>query len=221
MSNLDSDKNYSNMTDVLQFVFEQLMKNLYISIPGIINSYDPATKRAMVTPAIRIQKTDDTTMDQQPIADVPVIWPSGGGFSIMFPLVSGDPVNIFFSQRGINKFKQIYTMADPDIGIFHKEDAYIIAGFGALSITPAVSDAACFQNETGINYISIDKTGNIKIEAITNITIKAPTITLDGVVSGPGAASINASGLKIGTIEIGTHVHGGVVVGTHTTGVPQ
>jgi hypothetical protein len=178
MSNKDPEKEYSNLTDAIQFAFNQLIKGLYVSIPGIIQSYDPEKKRATVTPAIRILKTDNSTEDQQPIANVPVIWPSGGGFTLLFPLVSGDPVNIFFSQRGITKFKETYGIEDPGIGLLDKEDAYIIAGFGGLEVTPAVSDAMNLQDENGLNFLSIDTAGNALLKTVAEVIVEAPSIKL-------------------------------------------
>lgn len=158
------------MTDVLDFVFEQMTKNLYVSIPGIIDSYDASTKRAIVHPAIKIQKTDGETVLQEPIANVPVIWPGGGGFTILSPLPKGEPVLICFSQRGITKFKEIFSESDPGIGLFDKEDAYIIAGFGALSITPATEAGISMQSEDGTDYIFVeDNKIEIKTPALVNI----------------------------------------------------
>lgn len=225
MSNKDPEKDYSNMTDALKFIFEQMLKNVYVSIPGIIDSYDPATKRAVVHPAIRLQKTDDTTFMHKSVVNVPVIWPSGGGFTLIAPLPNGEPVEILFSQRGITKFKEVFTDCDPGIGLFDKEDAYIIAGFGALSVTPATEDGMSMQSEDGTNFIFVEN-GKIRTEStalveidcvnlnanVSGITnLACPTVNIDGnlVVTGQISAPTIAAAttLTIAGKEMDDHKH--------------
>lgn len=183
MSNLDPEKNYSNLTDVLQFAFNQFLKNLYISIPGVIESYDPEKKRCRVKPALNIRLTDGETVEQSTIINVPVVWPSGGGFTFISPLPEGEPVVIMFSQRGITQFKETFSTVDPGNGIFDKEDAYVMPGYGALSITPATTSGASMQTEDGQNYIYVTD-GIVKIKAGTKLEIDTPEIAVTGIITG-------------------------------------
>ena len=210
MRNKDPEKDYSNMTDTLKFFFEQCVKNLYVSIPGIIDSYNPATKRAIVHPAINIQKTDGEIIQHESIVNVPVVWPSGGGFTIIAPIIAGDAVLICFSQRGITKFKEIFSESDPGIGLFDKEDAYVLAGFGALSITPATESGISMQADAGADYIFVeDNKIEVKSPALVNVecanltatvtnttTLACPTVNITGDVSITG--SITWSGTAQG-----------------------
>ena len=200
MSNKDKEKEYNNLTDALQFVFNQLIKDLYISIPGIIESYDSATKRCRVKPAINLKLTNGEIEEQASIINVPVIWPGGGGFTLLSPLPSGSPVEIKFSQRGITKFKETFLQADPGGGIFDKKDAHVIPGYGALEVTPATEDGISLQSEDGENYIYVDD-GNVKIKATTSITVESPLNTIEGnlVVTG--------NSLTIDGIEVYDHFH--------------
>ncbi len=175
MSNLDPEKDYSNMTDAFKFILNQFKKSLYSIIPGVIETYDQSTKRCRVKPAINIRKTDDTTEEQTAIINVPVVWPSGGGFTILSPLPAGTPVLIFFSQRGITKFKETFSTEDPGKGVFAKEDAIVIPSFGGLSVSPATADGICMQTEDGENYIFVED-GDIEITATSKVTVNAPDI---------------------------------------------
>ena len=168
--NRDPETDYSDLTDALKFFFRQMMKGLYVCIPGIIDSYNPTTKRATVHPAINLQYTEGTTTQQSSIANVPVVWPGGGGFSLLSPLPSGSPVSIFFSQRGITQFKEVFTEADPGSGLFAKEDAFIIPSFGALSVTPASTTGIVLQSEDGVDFVSIED-GLIEIKTDGNVEI--------------------------------------------------
>lgn len=176
MSNLNTEKDYSNLTDALQFVFNQLLKTIFVSIPGIIESYDAEKKRCRVKPAINILLTDGETTPQSSIVNVPVIWPSGGGYTLISPLPAGTPVEIKFSQRGITRFKETFSQEDPGNGIFDKEDAHVIPSYGALSITPGSSTGLCLQKEDGSIFICIEN---------DKIRLKGDLEMIDGVITGP------------------------------------
>ena len=202
--NSNSEKDYSNFTDAIQFVFDQMMKNIYVSLPGIIESYNPATKRCRVKPAINIRLTNGDTEAPSSIINVPVVWPSGGGFSLLSPLPVGSPVSIHFSQRGITKFKETFSQADPGNGMFDKEDAYVIPGYGALSVTPATASGMSMQTEDGSNYIYVEN-GDIKIKATSTITIESPDNRIIGPLDVSGI--ITAPELTSGGTSYTGHVH--------------
>lgn len=163
------------MTDAFKFILNQFKKSLYSIIPGVIESYNQSTKRCRVRPAINIKKTDGTVEPMQAIINVPVVWNSGGGFTILSPLPAGDPVLILFSQRGITKFKETFAQEDPGKGVFAKEDAIVIPSFGGLSVNPASSEGICMQAEDGNNFIFVED-GDIEITATSKITANAPEI---------------------------------------------
>jgi len=211
------------MTDALNFIFEQIMKRLYISIPGIIDSYDPATKRATVHPAIRMQETDGTTTSQSSITNVPVLWPSGGGFTIISPLPAGTPVEIRFSQRGITAFKETFLEEDPGDGIFAKEDCWIIPSFGALTITPASTDGISMQDEAADNFIYIED-GDITITSTSVVNITASTTNVSGDLTVGGdidVTGIITSPAAFNGADSDQHIHGGVTIGAGFTAVPS
>ena len=221
MGNKDPEKNYDNLTDALQFVFEQMLKSLYIDIPGIIESYNNATKRAIVRPAVKLKRTTGQFESQASIVDVPVIWPGGGGFILYSQLVVGNPVTIWFSQRGIEQFKETFAESSPGIGLFNKEDAYVVPGFGALSITPATSTGISMQSDDGQNYIVIEDdvikivtpgavtvecaTLNAAVSGTTNIT--CPNVNLTGNLNITGNITLTDGDIISDGISLETHAH--------------
>lgn len=222
------------MTDALQFVFGQLLKTIFISIPGIIESYDSQTKRCKVKPAINMLLTDGSIINQSAIVNVPVLWPSGGGFTLLTPLPTGTPVEIKFSQRGITKFKETFSTENPGNGVFDKEDAHVIPGYGGLSVSPATEDGISMQSENGNNYIFVED-GNIEIKSSTGIKIEAITTTIEGQLIVNGGLVFGVGSTVSGDIELDgiikganvfngadsdLHKHGGVTSGGEDTGVP-
>jgi len=195
------------LTDALQFVFNQLLKTIFISIPGIIESYNPETKRCRVKPAINILLTDGEVEPQSEIVNVPVIWPGGGGFVLIAPLPSGTPVEIKFSQRGITKFKETFSQENPGNGIFDKEDAHVIPSYGALSITPGSLTGMCLQKEDGLIFVCVENDG---------VKIKGDLEMIDGVITGP--AVFNGPNSNLITHAQGPDSNGDA---QENTGVPQ
>jgi len=199
LSNLDPEKDYSNMTDAFKFILNQFKKSLYSVIPGVIETYTKGSKRCRVKPAINIRKTDNTTEEQTAIINVPVLWNSAGGFTILGPLKAGDSVLILFSQRGITKFKETFLTEDPGKGVFAKEDAIVIPGFGGLSVSPATNDGMSMQTEDGSNFIFVEN-GNIEATATSKVTVNAPDIIANADTITANATDIIANASATTTI---------------------
>jgi hypothetical protein len=75
--------------------------------PGIVQSYDAKTQTARVQPVIR----DNDIVDEEvihkrlpPVANAPVMFPSGGGFAIAWPLKKGDRVLLLVCDRSIDEW---------------------------------------------------------------------------------------------------------------------
>lgn len=225
--NRSSEKDYGNLTDAIQFAFNQMMKNIFVSLPGIINTYDPEKKRCRVTPAINIRLTNGDTDIPSAIINVPVLWPSGGGFSLLSPLPEGSPVSILFSQRGITRFKETFSQEDPGNGMFDKEDAYVIPGYGGLSVSPASLNGISMQTEDGSDYIfvedgniKVNSTGPVNIISATSVNVTSTDVAInasssitmtspDNKVIGPLDVSgpITAPELSAGGTSYTSHVH--------------
>lgn len=183
MSNLNNEIEYKNFEQALGFVFSQQFKKIYTCMPGVIQSYDDSSKRAQVLPALQRTFTDGTTSSLPVLVDVPIIFPSGGGFTITMPITKGDAVLLLFSQRGITEFKKTFNESLPDIdSLLSIQDAIAIPGFGALSISPNLTDGANMQTEDGTNSISVNNDkAELKIGANTlDIDDTAMTATIGG-----------------------------------------
>ena len=198
-------------------------QNVHTVNVGIVRSYDPNTKRASVQPALRTMafSTDDPpkleAIDKRPILNVPVMWPGGGGITMLHPLAEGDAVLLLFSERGLDAFKQtMKELADPELRFFEMKDAVAWPWFGTFGITPASDDGATIQTEDGRTYIEVsptrvrvrhgvqdvtitdagldaDITGTAMVTASGDVTIVAPKTTIRGDVEITGALEVGGS----------------------------
>lgn len=75
--------------------------------PGIVQSYDAKTQTAKVQPVIRDSRTVDEEIIYErlpPVANAPVMFPSGGGFAMAWPLQKGDRVLLLVCDRSIDEW---------------------------------------------------------------------------------------------------------------------
>lgn len=107
----------ANSVLLIQEGLKKLSSELRVSMPGIIQSFDPTTMTASVTPAIRESvKNYDSLVPQWAelpiIADVPVLFPGTTGYVMTFPLQQGDEVLLIFSDMNIDGFWQTGQVAN-------------------------------------------------------------------------------------------------------------
>jgi hypothetical protein len=96
-------------------------------IPAIVQSYDKATNRAIVKPAITGVASQGQKISKEPYIDIPVLNLSGGGFIISFPIKQGDTGWLVACDRNISIFKQNLTESAPNDYRKHKfEDGFFI-----------------------------------------------------------------------------------------------
>ena len=164
MTSMNRDTDYANMAQSIRFAIRQSLKDLYTCMPGIVESYDAETQRAVVKGALRVVTTKKEEIEREAIHNVPVMFPSGGGFSMTFPLEQGDPVLLLYSQRGLTNWKKTLGVAAPDtIGFFSEKDAFAIPGFGTDEPEHHIAIEA--------DGIHIKTTGKLAIEA-QDVTFK-------------------------------------------------
>lgn len=143
-------KRYDDFTSYVDLLFEQRFKQIYTSMPGIVESYDPLTKRARVRGAIQRAFTDETYKQRSTIVNVPVLHPSAGSFGVLLPVKPGDIVMLHFSMRGLAEFKKTFSEARPTMSsLLSEKDANAVPGYGSLNVTPATNDGISIQKEDG------------------------------------------------------------------------
>ena len=162
----DREIDYGVAANAVGEAIEQRLKGVHTGMPGVVVSYDAARKRAVVQPAIDLLIRDGSSKARARAVNVPVVWPTGGGFTQVFPLPAGEPVWLAFSERGLTRFKQTFRQAAPDRNrLFDESDAVAMAGFGRHSgIVPASEAGSSWQAEDGATYVTLEQ-GRVEINA--------------------------------------------------------
>lgn len=119
------------------------LMDVHTSMPGIIISFDPVTRTASVQPAIQRvflnDKGEESPQNLPPCEDVPVHFPSGGGYVLTFPVKAGDHCLLVFSERCIDNWFVSGGTAPPDDFRQHDlSDAFALVGFSPQSSSDEV-----------------------------------------------------------------------------------
>jgi hypothetical protein len=91
-------------------LIRQSLCDLRVAIPGIVVSFDVVTQTAVVQPAVRekliVPGKPAQNVAINPIYDVPVVMPRGGGYSMTLPLAAGDECLLVFNDMAIDNWWQ-------------------------------------------------------------------------------------------------------------------
>lgn len=205
---------------------------IWTSLPGIVQSYDPAKMTCVVQPAIQgiFRLKDGTTkVVTLPLClDVPVSFPTGGGFTLTFPIAKGDEGLLVFGSRCIDAWWQNGGVQPQAEVRFHDlSDGNFIPGIRSVPrvLANLAADATELRSDDGTIKVSVKADQvNVKVKDATSIVVKDKEIDLTAddstIVMKSGEIDITATTIKLNGIVWGTHEHTGVTAGGAKTGGP-
>ena len=192
---------------------QAIMSAMRVSIPGIIQSFDPDAVTAVIQPAIKGVEHDtsgaEISVNLPLLVDVPVVFPRGGGCTLTFPVKEGDECLVIFADRCIDFWWQSGGVQEPVDGRMHD-----------------LSDAFCIVGPQS----QAKKIGGISTSAVElrsdDGSVKLSLNPASGAISGTAPGGFNLNGLKIlpdGRLQlvdgsiVDKHTHGGVESGGSST----
>lgn len=117
--------------EALEAVQADLQRRIRTVVPATIVAYNPATQSAAVQPAPNAVFRDGQTLPLPQIADAPVAFPAGGGFTITWALLPGDPVLLLCSDRDIDRWRASGSPYAPVTSRMHQlTDCFVWPGTG-------------------------------------------------------------------------------------------
>jgi hypothetical protein len=155
------------------------------------------------------------TKIREPIEDVPVHTPSGGGWALTVPIKKGDTCLIVFSQIGYDH----WLFKDEDVagklaGLpqpwlnrqFSVDDGFAFVGFNTLprAIDNYTDDGSQWRNEDTSQSIHLKDDLSITVDSPTSVTINAPQVIVNSTnatINAEEDANINAKNATITTEE--------------------
>ena len=171
------------------------------SIPGIIQSYNASSNRAVVVPNGKRIFPDGRKLDYPAIYDVPVVFPTsmGGSCGVTFPIKSGDACLVVFSQENMQSFLGGQDVEDNKR--FQLNDAIAIPGLYSNATQGADPSGVCLF--FGSSKVTLDGSG------------------FHGQLSDGTNFNFSGGDLVVNGISLTKHTHGGVETGGANTSKPN
>lgn len=186
-------------------------------MPCIVQSVDFDSMTCEAQPSVQgtveAENGSLTQVNLPLLVDVPIVFPSAGGFSLTFPLGAGDEVLVVFASRCIDAWWQSGGVGKPiEMRMHDLSDGFAIPGPKSLpkKISSINTSAAELRNDAGTASISIQADGSIAIKGNLSVT---------GNITAMG--NLNIMGQVMGgAVSLETHVHSGVTPGGGSSGPP-
>lgn len=206
---------HNDVQEAVTVAIEGKLAETWTALPGIIESYDPAAQRAVVRLAMLGEFTAPEgykIYEERPLLpDVPVEFPSGGGFTLTFPVKPGDECVVEFQARDVSSWKQTGGVRPPLSARMHDlTDAICRVGVRSrknLLAPPPDAASVELRSDDGEAKMSVGPEKNLEmknslaslfIDPMGNITLRGMNITIiaTGVfsASSTGGANIASSG---------------------------
>lgn len=125
----------TTMQEAVEAIIDGRLEGMHVCLPGRVERYDARTRKADVAPAIQKRLASGAGLRLPVLTDVPVVWPSGGGGGIHFPLRKGDGVMVIFAERSIENFLGgAFDVVTKDSRKFALSDAIAVPGLYPFSV---------------------------------------------------------------------------------------
>lgn len=121
------------LPQLIDVAIDQRLDNVFVAVPGRIESYDASERSADVKPLVRVAFTDESGVRQTEelpvIARVPVMFPGMGDGEITFPVSNGDYVMLHFASHSIDTWLETAQLVDSGDDRRHSiSDAFAVPG---------------------------------------------------------------------------------------------
>ncbi len=207
---------------------------IWTALPGIVQSVDWDMMTVEVQPAIQGVATNSqgaqSYVNLPKLVDVPICFPSAGGFLLTLPIAADDEVLVIIASRCIDAWWQNggANNVPLELRMHDLSDGFAIPGPRSQPNVPsgAISSTnAQLRNDAGTTYVEITPAGNINLISPTGIQIAAPSVVITGDLAVTGDLGVTGLGAITGEltangVPVSTHVHSGVQTGSSDTGPP-
>lgn len=204
---MDRRERWDDGIEAFRAAFAGHQSYIWTAMPGIINSVNapsdmPQTVNVKVPISISITDQDGSAREVELplLLDCPLIWPSGGGFTLTFPVEAGDECLVVFASRCIDNWYAQTGAATPngartqaDIRMHDLSDGFVIVGpRNKTRPLPAVSTTDVqLRSDAGTAVISIRENSDVYIHSDANVIVDSDN---DVFVQAGGDVNVTAAG---------------------------
>lgn len=202
-----------NLTDLVQRVVNQTLRELRVAMPGRVVRYDPGRQMVQAEVIQPEVMPDGEVVFQPVIVEVPVSWPRTGGAWMTFPIDRGDTGMLVFTDRDIGAWVSENDEGSPDSKRTHSlTDAVFVPGIQGGGVDANADDVELqYQGST----IHIRSSGQVEVNA-PNVVVNAGQTTINSPTTNNGNVVINGNLNVSGITTTGDAVADGVSLKSHT-----
>ncbi len=226
------EERFDSLQMAMRAVVDGSRAEIWTTLPCLVENYDPTENTVSCLPLIQarvLQQDGSYQWVTLPLlVDVPVVFPSGGGYTLTFPIMAGDEILVVFSSRNIDGWWGTGQVGvQPILRMHDLSDGFAIPGVKSLpKVIPSISTTAVqLRSNDGSTYIELGS-AEVKIVA-TTVTVNSTNATVNAstaaTVVSPSIILKNA-GTALKTLLnstlltwLNSHVHGNGNGGANTT----
>jgi hypothetical protein len=244
---LDARERVFDPEETIRAAIDARASRIWTAIPGIVQSFNRAHNTVEVQPTIngRVRQIDGTWLRVQmpKVVDVPVVWPGGGGVTLVFDITAGDECLLHFSARCIDAWwSQGWVSAvtgdkgadggpvnpandPPEYRMHNLSDGFASVGVRSLVRAFAIDPGVCrLRTDDDATYFEFNPTAKtFKAVFSGGINLNGVTIDSAGNVISPATVTGTTqvvAGSGGSAVHLTTHTHGGVQTGSGVSGAP-
>lgn len=214
---VDRDELLNDSETAMRVALDGRQAQMWTAMPAMVTKVNLTAMTLEVQPTIQgvISNSDgtETNVNLPVLVDVPICFPSAGGFTLTFPIVVNDEVLVIIASRCIDSWWQSGGVGVPIESRMHDlSDGFAILGPKSQPhvITGISTTSAQLRNDSGTTFLGPTAAGKIEFENATK--------TLKGVLNGMlGLLSSLESALSSFAATASTDPIATVVAGAATT----
>lgn len=183
---MDRDQLLNDPETALRTALDGRQALIWTSLPAIIQSVNWDEMTLEIQPTVQgvVTNSDGSTdvVNMPLLVDVPIVFPSGGGFSLTFPLEEGDEVLAIIASRCIDAWWQTGgVQPQAEMRMHDLSDGFAIPGPNSLpNVVPNINTTSVqLRNDAGTAYIGISDVPKLQMVA----GIKTMKGVLDGMLN--------------------------------------
>ncbi len=167
---MDRAQLLNDLQEAIRSSLDGRQVGIWTAMPCIVQSVNFTNMTIEAQPAIQGTLSDqngkETSVDYPLLINVPIVFPSAGGFTITFPIAQGDEVLVIFASRCIDAWWQNGGNANRPMEkrMHDLSDGFAIPGPKSVpNALPSIDPTNLqIRNNAGTTYIQIGADGKLK-----------------------------------------------------------
>lgn len=189
---MDPRERINSFESALRAALDGRQAQIWTALPCTIVSFNAAAQTAQVQPMTLMQYTDPATnavkfLQLPVINDVLVQFPSGGGFTLTFPVAAGDECLVVFASRCIDGWYATGQIQQQgDLRMHDLSDGFALVGVRSRpnALTGVSTSAVQLRNDAGTSFVEVEANGSVQVTT--------PGVSL--AANAAGGVSLSATG---------------------------